>query len=109
MTYEDDSLMLHTDLYQVNMAETYWRDGMAENKAVFELYFRKLPFDNGYAVFAGLDRVLDFIHNFGFTESDLTYLKEIGGYDDDFLEYLRNMRFSGTIRSMKEGGSCFCQ
>ncbi|PWU67100.1 nicotinate phosphoribosyltransferase [Gracilibacillus dipsosauri] len=107
MTYEDDSLMLHTDLYQVNMAETYWRDGMAENKAVFELYFRKLPFDNGYAVFAGLDRVLDFIHNFGFTESDLTYLKEIGGYDDDFLEYLRNMRFSGTIRSMKEGEVVF--
>ncbi len=107
MTYEDDSLMLHTDLYQVNMAETYWRDGMAENKAVFELYFRKLPFDNGYAVFAGLDRVLDIIHNFGFTESDLTYLKEIGGYDDDFLEYLRNMCFSGTIRSMKEGEVVF--
>ncbi|MFC4402175.1 nicotinate phosphoribosyltransferase [Gracilibacillus xinjiangensis] len=107
MTYEDDSLMLHTDLYQVNMAETYWRDGMANKKAVFELYFRKLPFDNGYAIFAGLERVLDFINNFGFTESDLTYLKEIGGYDDDFLEYLRTMRFSGTIRSMREGEVVF--
>ncbi|WP_058305936.1 nicotinate phosphoribosyltransferase [Gracilibacillus massiliensis] len=107
MTYEDDSLMLHTDLYQVNMAETYWRDGKAQKKAVFELYFRKLPFDNGYAVFAGLDRVLDFIENFGFTESDLTYLKEIGGYEDDFLDYLRQLRFTGTIRSMKEGEVVF--
>ncbi|WP_018932174.1 nicotinate phosphoribosyltransferase [Gracilibacillus lacisalsi] len=107
MTYEDDSLMLHTDLYQVNMAETYWRDGKANQKAVFELYFRKLPFDNGYAVFAGLERVLDFIENFGFTESDLTYLKEIGGYEEDFLDYLRNMKFSGTIRSMKEGEIVF--
>ncbi|MGP4040055.1 nicotinate phosphoribosyltransferase [Gracilibacillus sp. D59] len=107
MTYEDDSLMLHTDLYQVNMAETYWRDGTANKKAVFELYFRKLPFDNGYAVFAGLDRVLDFIENFGFTESDLTYLKEIGGYEDDFLDYLRNLKFSGTISSMKEGEVVF--
>ncbi|MGN8647239.1 nicotinate phosphoribosyltransferase [Gracilibacillus sp. HCP3S3_G5_1] len=107
MTYEDDSLMLHTDLYQVNMAETYWRDGKANQKAIFELYFRKLPFDNGYAVFAGLDRVLDFIENFGFTESDLSYLKEIGGYEEDFLNYLRNMKFSGTIRSMKEGEVVF--
>ncbi|MFC4386249.1 nicotinate phosphoribosyltransferase [Gracilibacillus marinus] len=106
-SYEDDSLMLHTDLYQVNMAETYWRDGMANKKAVFELYFRKLPFDNGYAVFAGLERVLDFINNFGFTESDLTYLKEIGGYEDDFLDYLRQMKFSGTIRSMREGEVVF--
>ncbi|GAA0289968.1 nicotinate phosphoribosyltransferase [Gracilibacillus halotolerans] len=107
MTYEDDSLMLHTDLYQVNMAETYWRDGMADKKAVFELYFRKLPFDNGYAIFAGLERVLDFIRNFGFTDSDITYLKEIGGYSDDFLEYLRTMKFTGTIRSMKEGEVVF--
>ncbi|GAB2536261.1 nicotinate phosphoribosyltransferase [Gracilibacillus alcaliphilus] len=107
MTYADDSLMLHTDLYQVNMAETYWRDGMADKKAVFELYFRKLPFDNGYAVFAGLERVLDFIENFGFTESDLAYLKEIGGYKDDFLDYLRNLRFSGSIRSMREGEVVF--
>lgn len=106
-SYEDDSLMLHTDLYQVNMAETYWRDGMANKKAVFELYFRKLPFDNGYAVFAGLERILDFINNFGFTESDLTYLKEIGGYEDDFLDYLRQMKFSGTIRSMREGEVVF--
>ncbi|SHN30642.1 nicotinate phosphoribosyltransferase [Gracilibacillus kekensis] len=107
MTYEDDSLMLHTDLYQVNMAETYWRDGKAQKKAVFELYFRKLPFDNGYAVFAGLDRVLNFIENFGFSESDLSYLKEIGGYEDDFLDYLRQLRFTGTIRSMKEGEVVF--
>lgn len=67
MKYTDDSLMLHTDLYQINMAESYWRDGKAENKAVFELYFRKLPFDNGYAIFAGLKRVLDLIKNFGFS------------------------------------------
>ncbi len=49
--YEDDSLTLHTDLYQINMAESYWADGIHNRKAVFELYFRKLPFGNGYAVF----------------------------------------------------------
>ncbi len=103
----DDSVMLHTDLYQVNMVETYWRDGIDQQKAVFELYFRMMPFDNGYAVFAGLERVLQFIENFGFTESDLAYLREIEGYDEDFIQYLKNMRFTGTIRSMKEGELVF--
>ncbi|WP_040512663.1 nicotinate phosphoribosyltransferase [Gracilibacillus halophilus] len=107
MTYTDDSLMLHTDLYQINMAETYWRDGIDQRQAVFDLYFRNLPFDNGYAIFAGLERVLAFIRNFGFSESDITYLKEVGEYDDDFLDYLRHMRFTGSIYSMKEGELAF--
>ena len=58
--YADDSLALHTDLYQINMAESYWADNMHERKAIFELYFRKLPFGNGYAVFAGLERMLSY-------------------------------------------------
>ncbi|PLR99233.1 nicotinate phosphoribosyltransferase [Bacillus sp. T33-2] len=104
--YKDNSLMLHTDLYQINMMETYWRDGIHNRKAVFELFFRKLPFGNGYAVFAGLERIVHFMQNFGFTEDDITYLRE-EGYEADFLEYLRNLRFTGTIRSMQEGEVVF--
>ncbi len=105
--YQDDSLALHTDLYQINMAEAYWRDGIHNKRAIFELYFRKLPFGNGYAVFAGLEKVIDFIQNFRLSEDDLKYLKEEVGYKDDFLEFLKNMRFTGTIRSMKEGELVF--
>lgn len=54
--YNDDSLMLHNDLYQINMAESYWNDGIHERIAVFDLYFRKMPFNSGYAVFNGLKR-----------------------------------------------------
>lgn len=54
--YADDSFMLHTDLYQINMVQTYWKDAVHQRKAVFELYFRKLPFGNGYAIFAGLKK-----------------------------------------------------
>lgn len=57
MKYADDSFMLHTDLYQINMVQTYWQDGAHQRKAVFELYFRNLPFGNGYAVFAGLKKL----------------------------------------------------
>ncbi|CAI9386926.1 Nicotinate phosphoribosyltransferase pncB2 [Bacillus sp. T2.9-1] len=107
MNYADDSLMLHTDLYQINMMETYWRDEKHERKAVFELYFRKLPFGNGFAIFAGLDRILSYIKNCRFTQSDLDYLRNEGGYKEDFLLYLKNFTFSGDIYCMEEGELVF--
>ena len=104
--YNDDSLMLHNDLYQINMAESYWNDGIHERIAVFDLYFRKMPFNSGYAVFNGLKRVVNFIENFGFTNEDITYLKSIG-YEEDFLNYLKDLKFTGNIKSMQEGEICF--
>jgi len=105
--YIDDSLALHTDLYQINMTESYWDDGIHERKAVFEVYFRKLPFGNGYAVFAGLERIIQYLKNFHFSESDLNYLKNDLGYDDDFLNYLKELRFTGTVYSVVEGEMVF--
>lgn len=105
--YPDDSYTLHTDAYQINMMQTYWRQGLAERKAIFEVYFRKLPFQNGYAIFAGLERIVDYIQNLRFTKHDLAYLKEIGDYPDDFIEYLRNFKFKATIRSVVEGEVVF--
>lgn len=105
--YADDGLALHTDLYQINMAETYWADGIHNRKAVFELFFRKLPFGNGYAIFAGLERVLDFLRDFRFTESDLAYLQEELDYKEDFISYLREVRFTGDVYSMVEGELVF--
>ncbi|MDQ0242525.1 nicotinate phosphoribosyltransferase [Bacillus fengqiuensis] len=105
--YADDGLALHTDLYQINMAETYWDDDMHNRRAVFELYFRKLPFGNGYAVFAGLERIIEYIKEYRFTESDIEYLRDELGYKEDFLDYLRTLRFNGIIRAMKEGELVF--
>ncbi|WP_432361131.1 nicotinate phosphoribosyltransferase [Sporosarcina sp. UB5] len=107
LKYTDDSLALHTDLYQINMMESYWADGIHERKAIFELYFRSLPFGNGYAIFAGLERILDYLKEFHFSESDLTYLKEELGYKEDFLDYLKDIRFTGDVYSMKEGELVF--
>ncbi|MCM3783729.1 nicotinate phosphoribosyltransferase [Neobacillus mesonae] len=104
--HPDDSLVLHTDKYQINMAEVYWRDNMHQRKAVFEVYFRKLPFHNGYAVFAGLERVIRYLHDFCFTDSDLAYLRE-EGYDEAYLDYLRDLKFTGTVKSMREGELIF--
>ncbi|THE09122.1 nicotinate phosphoribosyltransferase [Bacillus timonensis] len=104
--FNDDSIALHTDLYQINMAEIYWREGLHNRRAVFEVNFRKLPFGNGYAVYAGLERIIHFLENFSFSETDIAYLKE-EGYKEDFLNYLKELRFTGTLRSMKEGEVVF--
>lgn len=107
MKYTDDSYMLHTDLYQINMVETYWNDGTQNRTAVFELYFRQLPFGNGYAIFAGLKKIMEFIKNFGFSNSDIQYLREEGKYSEEFLKYLQNLKFTGTISAMREGELVF--
>ncbi|GAB3059576.1 nicotinate phosphoribosyltransferase [Salinicoccus sesuvii] len=104
--FEDDSFMLHTDLYQINMSKTYLEQGLKDRTAVFDLYFRNMPFGNGYAVFAGLERIIDFLRNLKFSESDIEYLKSIG-YDDDFLSYLKDLRFTGNVRAMQEGEVVF--
>ena len=87
--YPDDSFALHTDLYQINMMETYFNDGIHNKKAVFDVYFRRNPFKNGYAIFAGLERVITYIKDLKFTESDIQYLREELKYDEAFLEYLK--------------------
>ncbi|MFS1663395.1 nicotinate phosphoribosyltransferase [Streptococcus sp. zg-JUN1979] len=104
--FQDDSLTLHTDLYQINMMQVYFEQGIHNKKAVFEVYFRKEPFKNGYAVFAGLERIVDYLQQLQFTESDLAYLKE-EGYPDDFLAYLRDLEMCLSVRSAREGDLVF--
>lgn len=101
--YQDDSLILHTDLYQINMMKTYWELGKANNHAIFECYFRNLPFNNGYAVFAGLERLIQYFENLTFTDSDIAYLREVEDFPEDFLTYLSDFKFECTVRSVVEG------
>lgn len=105
--YPDDSYSLHTDFYQINMMKVYWEDGIADRKAVFEAYFRKMPFDAGFAVFAGLERVIRYIQTLTFTESDISYLRKNTDYPEAFLQYLKDFKFKGKIRSVLEGEIVF--
>ena len=105
--YKDDSLTLHTDLYQLNMKKTYWELDRAGLNSVFECYFRKMPFKHGYAIFAGLERVIDYLDNLSFSDSDIAYLREITDYPEEFLSYLREFKFTCTVRSVVEGEMVF--
>ncbi|AUI71751.1 nicotinate phosphoribosyltransferase [Companilactobacillus alimentarius] len=105
--FQDEDLTLHTDYYELNMMYTYWRKGLHNRRAVFEVYFRSLPFDNGFAVFAGLEHVVDYLKNLSFSDSDIEYLREYGEYDEEFLRWLKDMKFSCTVRSAYEGDLVF--
>lgn len=105
--YPDDSLALHTDMYQINMMKTYWELGHANKNAVFEVYFRENPFGLGYAVFAGLERVINYVKTLRFSDSDIEYLRDTQDYPEAFLDYLKHFKFTGTIRSAAEGDLVF--
>ncbi|WP_204123143.1 nicotinate phosphoribosyltransferase [Lacticaseibacillus mingshuiensis] len=106
-TYPDDGLALHTDFYELNMMWTYWKQGIAEKNAVFECYFRDLPFGSGFAVFAGLEHVVDYLTHLQFSESDLAYLQTTTTYPPEFIQYLRDLRFTASVRSAVEGDLVF--
>ena len=88
------------------MGYAYFKDGIHERKSYFDVYFRKIPFGGGYAVFAGLEKVVEYLNSFEFTDSDIEYLAGLG-YEDSYLQYLKQMKFTGSIRSVREGEIVF--
>lgn len=95
----------YTDLYQLTMAQVYFST-KPDGRAVFDYYFRHNPFNSGYSIFAGLQDVLDILETLEFSDSDMSYLEQ-HGFESDFLAYLKNFRFKGTIYSSKEGDVVF--
>lgn len=104
----EEQLALHTDKYQINMMYAHWKNGSHRKKSVFEVFFRKLPFGSGYAVFAGLERIVHYLSQLRFHPDEIAYLREQEeAYDEAFLEELRRFRFTGTLRSVPEGTLVF--
>lgn len=101
-----DYTATYTDQYQLTMAQVYYQTGRHKNRAVFDYFFRKLPFEGGYAVFCGLDTLIDVLENLRFDQKDLAYMKETG-LDPDFVDYLENFEFRGNVYSSREGDLVF--
>ncbi len=97
---------LYTDFYELTMAQGYFLSGRHQKPATFDYFFRKLPFKGGYVVFAGLTDLLEIIENFHFHPEEIEYLKE-QGFKQEFLNYLGEFSFQGTIHSVKEGEIVF--
>lgn len=101
-----DYTATYTDQYQLTMSQVYFLKGQKESTAVFDYFFRSLPFNSGYAIFAGLEDLLSILETLHFDQKDLDFLKE-KGYHPEFIEYLRNFKFKGTIHSSREGDLIF--
>jgi nicotinate phosphoribosyltransferase len=101
------SLALLTDLYQLTMAHGYWANGIAEQEAVFHLFFRKSPFAGGYAVCAGLGPALEHLARLRFTDEDLAYLASLGLFQPGFLDYLRTFELALIVDAVPEGRVVF--
>ncbi len=97
---------LFNDEYEYTMGCGYYLSGKAENLATFDVFFRSIPTGGGYAVMAGLDKVIPFIENLRFTESEIGYF-ERNGYDKRFIDYLKNFKFTGTITAIPDGTPVF--
>lgn len=99
---------LMTDLYQLTMAHGYWKKGLHQKKAVFNLFFRNIPFKGGYAVAGGLEQALAYLQDFRFSDSDLCYLSDFRGnderpiFDPAFLDFLSKERFSCDVAAIPE-------
>jgi nicotinate phosphoribosyltransferase len=97
---------LFTDFYELTMAQGYWKRNM-NDPSVFDMFFRRQPFNGGFSVFAGLEPLIDIIENFRFSAEDIAYLDTLGIFEKGFLEYLANFRFTGDIWAMEEGTIVF--
>ncbi len=107
------SLALFTDLYQITMAYGYWKAGTKEQESVFHLYFRRNPFEGGYAIACGLAYALEYLENLRMAEDDLAYLRGLRGndgaplFEEAFLTYLGEMTFSCDVAAIPEGTAVF--
>lgn len=103
---DDGDLALLTDLYQLTMLQAYWKEGMDE-RATFSLYFRKLPPTRRFMLACGQQYAAELVTRLRFTDAHLASLAETGTFDDAFLDWLGNFRFSGDIWTLPEGTPVF--
>jgi len=107
------SLALLTDLYQLIMAQGYWRLKMADRGSCFHLFFRRKPFQGSYAIVAGIEPILRFIESFHYTSSDIEYLASLPDqdgkplFDQGFLKYLSQLKIRCDVETMEEGSIAF--
>lgn len=103
----NDNLTLLCDFYELTMSNGYLKNGFYKKEVYFDLFFRKVPDNGGFAIVAGLEQVIEYINNLHFDESDIEYLRSKNLFDEDFLEYLKKFRFSGDIYAVPEGTPIF--
>jgi len=105
--YDDRNLTLLTDFYELTMGNGYLVNGMADTVCCFDLYFRKIPDEGGFAVMCGLEQAISYIKNLHFSDEDISYLRGKNIFSEDFLTYLSSFRFCCDVWAIPEGTPVF--
>jgi nicotinate phosphoribosyltransferase len=102
-----ENLTILTDFYELSMANGYFRTGVSEDIACFDLFFRRVPDNGGFAIMAGLEQGIDYLENIRFDEEDIAFLRGKGMFREDFLTYLKNFKFKCDVWAVPEGTPIF--
>ena len=106
-TAEKLNMTMLCDFYELTMGNGYFRNGYKDRITYFDVFFRKVPDQGGFAIAAGLEQLIDYIENLHFSEEDIAYLRGRSLFCEEFLDYLRNFRFTGDIYAIPEGTPVF--
>ena len=101
------NLSMLCDFYELTMSNGYFRNGYKDRITYFDLFFRQVPDGGGFAIAAGLEQVVEYITNLHFSDEDIDYLRSRGIFCEEFLQYLRDFRFTGDIWAVPEGTPVF--
>ncbi len=101
------NLTMLTDLYQLTMMNGYYKKGVENDTAVFDVFFRKNVCEGGYTIVCGIEEIVHYINNLSFNEHDLDYLRSLNLFDEDFIGFLRNFKFTGDIYAVEDGSVMF--
>ena len=101
------NLTLLTDFYELTMANGYFEAGMKDDIAYFDCFFRNVPDDGGFAIFAGLNEIIEYMEDLKFTEEDIEFLRRKGGMSEEFLDYLKDFKFECDVWAIPEGTPIF--
>lgn len=101
------NLTMLCDFYELTMSQGYFANGYRDRITYFDVFFRQCPDGGGFAIAAGLEQIIEYIQQLHFSEADIQYLREKKLFDEDFLEYLRDFRFTGDIWAVPEGTPIF--
>ncbi len=101
--HEQRNISMMMDLYEMTMAYGYFKGGDESAMVTFDVFYRKNPDEGGYAIFAGVEQIVEYILNFHFTDDDVEYFRSLNLFDDAFLDYLKDFRFRGSVDALKEG------
>ncbi len=105
MTEQNYTLLC--DFYELTMGGGYFKNGFADRITYFDVFFRRVPDNGGFAICAGLEQIINYINKLHFTKEDIDFLRSKGIFDEDFLTYLADLRFTGDIYAVPEGTPIF--